>query len=124
MKNLIKVTIMTLFAIFLLGSGISAQNHPDKAKSHQHIMKENKGMMNHEKKMGSGKNMSSNIVHTGVIDVKAIDKNKDGKVYQDMMDWNVISDKPGKCPNCGMKLKEVSINKAKQNLKKHGYKLK
>jgi Cu(I)/Ag(I) efflux system membrane fusion protein/cobalt-zinc-cadmium efflux system membrane fusion protein len=40
------------------------------------------------------------------------------------MDWNVISDKPGKCPICGMKLKEVTIEKAKANLLKNGFKVK
>ncbi len=53
-----------------------------------------------------------------------IDENKDGMVYQDPMDWNVISDEPGKCPLCGMTLKEVSLEKAKDNLIKNNYKVK
>ena len=64
------------------------------------------------------------IVRKGVIDVESIDKNKDGKVYQDMMDWNVISDKPGKCPLCGMTLKEVTIDEAKKNLEENGFEYK
>ena len=40
------------------------------------------------------------------------------------MDWNVISDAPGKCPLCGMTLKEVSLDKAKENLLKHDFKVK
>ena len=64
------------------------------------------------------------IVRKGVIDLKAIDKNKDGKVYQDVMDYNVISDKPGKCPLCGMTLKEVSIKQAEETLIKAGFKVK
>lgn len=63
-------------------------------------------------------------VRKGVIDLKSIDKNGDGKVYQDQMCWNVISDVPGNCPFCEMKLKEVSIDKAKENLIKHGFKVK
>ncbi len=63
-------------------------------------------------------------VRKGIIDLKAIDKNKDGKVFQDMMDYNVISDKPGVCPLCGMKLKEVTISQAKDYLEKAGYKVK
>jgi Cu(I)/Ag(I) efflux system membrane fusion protein len=66
----------------------------------------------------------SSIVRKGVIDVESIDKNKDGKVFQDMMDWNVISDKPGECPLCGMTLKEVTIDEAKANLKEHGFEYK
>jgi len=173
MKTTIKITIVALMAVFFVASGITAQNHPDTTKAHQHMMKKNmqnneaacdsskmmnhkgmmkdhkgmmnhdkmkknhesmmnqdkmkknpKGMMNHEKKMGTGNKMMNSMLHKGVIDVKAIDKNQDGKVYQDVMDWNVISDKPGKCPNCGMKLKEVSIDKAKKNLKEHGFKVK
>ncbi|MGB9852808.1 MAG: efflux RND transporter periplasmic adaptor subunit, partial [Candidatus Kapaibacteriota bacterium] len=58
----------------------------------------------------------SSIIRKGVIDLNAIDENKDGKLYQDIMDWNVISDKPGKCAICGMKLKEFTIEEVKANL--------
>ncbi len=61
------------------------------------------------------------IVRTGVIDVESIDANGDGKVFQDMMDWNVISDEDGRCPLCGMYLKEVTIEQAKKNLKENGF---
>jgi len=67
---------------------------------------------------------SENIVRKGVIDLKVIDKNKDGKVFQDQMDWNVISDKPGKCQLCKMTLQEVTIKTAKQNLLKNEFKVK
>ncbi|MBP1682635.1 MAG: putative cation efflux system transrane protein, partial [Ignavibacteriaceae bacterium] len=60
----------------------------------------------------------------GMIDLMSIDKNKDGMVYQDMMDWNVISDMPGKCPLCKMTLKEVSIEQARENLLKNDYQVK
>ena len=39
------------------------------------------------------------------------------------MDWNVISDDPGKCPLCNMTLKEVSIEQAKENLVKNDFKV-
>ena len=68
--------------------------------------------------------IDESIVRTGVIDLQMIDLNKDGKIFQDQMDWNVISDEPGKCPLCGMKLKEVSLEKAKENLLKHDFKVK
>lgn len=78
---------------------------------------------NHQS-MNMEKNQAdSTIVRSGIIDLKTIDKNKDGKVYQDMMDWNVISDEPGKCPLCGMKLKEVTLEEAKKNLIDSGYKV-
>ncbi len=84
--------------------------------------------MDHDMDM-SGDDHSANmkhdsIVRTGVIDVASIDKNKDGKVFQDIMDWNVISDKPGRCPICNMKLREYSIEEAKQNLTDNGFKVK
>ncbi len=82
--------------------------------------------MNMEKNKNSGKDKmdGENIVRTGVIDLEAIDKNGDGKVYQDLMDWNVISDSEGRCPVCGMYLQEVTVEEAKKNLKEHGYQYK
>ena len=64
------------------------------------------------------------IVRQGEIDLAAIDINGNGKVYQDQMCWNVISDEPGECPQCGMILQEVSLEKAKENLVKHDFKVK
>ena len=66
----------------------------------------------------------TSIIRKGVIDVDAIDMNKDGKLYEDIMDWNVISDKPGTCPICGMKLQEMTIQQVKNNLKENGFKFK
>lgn len=68
--------------------------------------------------------VDSSSVHTGVIDLPSLDLNNDGMVYQDPMDWNVISDQPGKCPLCKMTLKEVSLEKAKENLINNGFKVK
>jgi len=80
--------------------------------------------MDHDMDM-SGANMKhDNIVRSGIIDVASIDKNKDGKVFQDIMDWNVISDEPGRCPICNMELREYSIKEAKQNLLDNGFKVK
>ncbi len=72
-------------------------------------------------KMNDGQKEDDSIVRKGIIDLNAIDKNGDGKVYQDIMDWNVISDEPGTCPLCKMKLKEVTISEAKYNLIKNGF---
>lgn len=74
--------------------------------------------------MKSEKTDESSIVREGEIDLVAIDVNEDGMVYQDQMCWNVISDEAGECPLCGMKLKEVSLEKAKENLFKHDFKVK
>ena len=64
------------------------------------------------------------IVRKGVVDLKPIDENDDGKVYQDQMCWNVVSDESGECPQCGMKLQEVSLEKAKKNLEENGFEVK
>jgi len=55
------------------------------------------------------------------VDVKAVDGNRDGFVYQDPMDWNVIADEEGKCPKCGMFLKKVTIEEAEKNLRDNGF---
>lgn len=75
-------------------------------------------------KEADAKSTDDQIVRKGVIDLKAIDANKDGKVYQDLMDWNVLSDKPGKCPLCGMILQKVTLDEAKKNLEINGFKVK
>jgi uncharacterized protein with PIN domain len=63
-------------------------------------------------------------VRTVPIDVNAIDENGDGYVYQDHMDWNVIADEEGRCPECGMYLKKTSIEDTKANLRENGFKVK
>jgi Cu(I)/Ag(I) efflux system membrane fusion protein len=63
-------------------------------------------------------------IRTGEMDLKAIDKNMDGKLYEDIMDWNVISDEPGVCPICGMTLREFTIEQVQKNLKEHGFEYK
>lgn len=86
----------------------------------------NMGNMNMSQNTSAKSQMSKKnpIIKKGVINVNAIDKNHDGKLYEDVMDWNVISDKPGTCPICGMKLREFTIQQVKENLKKHGFKYK
>lgn len=111
--NSLSAGLLLVTSWLVLSSSIFAQDM-------QHMPMHHMKNMKHEKVA----NADSTIVHKGVIDLKAIDKNKDGKVFQDQMDWNVISDKPGDCPLCGMKLKEVALEKAKANLLRHGYKVK
>lgn len=70
------------------------------------------------------KNHKSSIVREEPIDLKAIDANGNGMVFQDQMDWNVISDEAGECPLCGMELKEMSLNAAKAKLIENGFEVK
>ncbi|MBI3125067.1 MAG: hypothetical protein HYZ10_11755 [Ignavibacteriales bacterium] len=83
-----------------------------------------KGRLTHKTKAQKEQMLDSTIVRKGIIDLQTIDMNKDGKVFQDQMDWNVISDKPGKCPLCKMTLQEVTLEVAKKNLLANGFKLK
>lgn len=61
---------------------------------------------------------------TGTIDLKKIDANKDGKVFECAMDWNVLSDQPGKCSECGMDLTEYTVAQARTNLVQNGFNVK
>ena len=85
---------------------------------------QDKNTQDHESMNMEKGQTNSAIVHEGMIDLMAIDKNKDGMVYQDPMDWNVISDEPGKCPLCKMELKEVTLDEAKENLIKNDFQVK
>jgi hypothetical protein len=55
------------------------------------------------------------IVRDKNVNIDSLDSNKDGFLYQCEMDYDVISDKPGTCPKCGMELKKVTVVEAKQN---------
>ena len=105
MKNPNKMIAFTFALIAIISSSSFAQVKMDSTMNHK---KHNVEMM----KDSSHKMMDKkdSIVREGTIDLMTIDKNKDGKVFQDMMDYNVISDQPGKCPLCGMKLKDIKSN--------------
>ncbi len=133
--------VVTFIITLLITAGVSfaqeenskEQNHSDMKghnMNHETMMDSSKMKMDHkhmdhDKMMGSDhKEMmkdSKSIVHEGTIDLAEIDENGDGKVYQDQMCWNVVSDGSGECPQCGMKLKEVSLEEAKANLEENGF---
>lgn len=131
--QLIRVCLVIALATIAYSGKLMA-NNSDTTKTHKASMQHlDMSKHDHMKMMGSEKPGKANsavsvkeesVVRKGVIDVNAIDQNKDGKVYQDQMDWNVISDKPGTCPLCKMTLEQVSIQKAKENLKANGFKVK
>ncbi len=136
--------VVTFLVTLLITAGLSfaqeenskEQNHSDMKghnMNHETMMDSSKMKMDHkhmdhDKMMGSdNKEITENnksIVREDTIDLAAIDENGDGKVYQDQMCWNVVSDESGDCPQCGMKLKEVSLEKAKANLEKNGFEVK
>lgn len=106
----VKIFLAVLSLIVISSSANFAQEHNHKDHSKMEMKKDAAKV--------------DDIVRQGVMDLQSIDKNKDGKVFQDQMDWNVISDKAGKCPLCKMVLKEVTLKEAKENLKKNGFKVK
>jgi hypothetical protein len=125
--------------VLLIAAGLSCAQEGDSNEqnqsdmNHETMMDSSKMKMDHnhmdhdKMKDSEHKKMmqeDESIVREGVIDLAAIDEDGDGKVYQDQMCWNVISDKAGDCPQCGMKLKEVSIEEAKINLEKNDYEVK
>lgn len=121
-KTIIKHLLYTVPVFVILSSITFAQcqpgdESPKKVVKHMACCKG----MNH-----SGMEMkkdSTNSNDKTIIDVDKFDTNKDGKVYQDQMDWDVIQDTPGNCSKCGMRLKEVSVKVAKQNLVENGFKI-
>jgi len=116
--NLIKTMLVMFFFLGIALTSAYAGNFAQKDSTNQKLMKMDKSMdMSKTMKMDSKKAVK-------VINLKAIDKNKDGKVYQCPMDFDVLSDKPGKDPKCGMELTEVTIEQAKKNLTDHGFKVK
>lgn len=149
---MLKQLIITIALVFFFGAFTLAQEQSDKKEkkdyakeycsdnnshsnmkmsymdadsTHKHQDKKSvKKMHQKHKEMKSSQKDNESIIREGEIDLKSIDKNKDGKVFQDQMCWNVISDEPGECPLCGMILKEVSLEKAKKNLQKNNYKVK
>ncbi|MCH7771990.1 MAG: hypothetical protein IIA49_13405 [Bacteroidetes bacterium] len=149
MLNKTSKLVLAFFVAMLIATGLSfAQDHD--SKDHKHSgdknsmssstemdstnmdstkmdMSKDHMKMNQDKMMDNDKGMmkdKNSIVREGVIDLEAIDKNGDGKVYQDQMCWNVISDEAGECPQCGMKLKEVSLEEAKANLEENDFDVK
>lgn len=114
--------LMATIALAFYGCG-NDQQKDDEVMDEMH--KTNGNHMNEEHMDGQEMPMlGEEVVRKGAINVESIDENKDGMVYQDMMDWNVISDEPGKCPLCKMTLKEVSLEQAKENLVKNDFKVK
>ena len=142
MKSKFRITTLILSVTLLSAIILSAQEHNNDHKTDKKVESktEDHQMMKQDKNMTCGEDgkmsccgskemkghavKEADIVHKGTIEVAKIDVNKDGKVYQDPMDWNVISDKPGDCPLCGMKLKEVTLDQAEKNLEKNGFETK
>jgi hypothetical protein len=94
MKNVVKITTLAMALTFLSAMVLSAQQH----------------------NMG---NMHKGDSKTQKMDMKKIDKNNDGVIYQCPMKCEA-SDEAGECSKCGMKLKEVSVTNTTKAVKCEG----
>lgn len=93
-----------LFTIFIGLTGCSKDNNENKTPDTQSQQASNKPV-----------DKDSTIIRAATVNVESLDADKDGNLYQCEMDYNVISDNPGTCPKCGMKLVKVSVAEAKKN---------
>jgi uncharacterized protein involved in copper resistance len=110
MKTIKIFVLSSIAAIFLISVSLRAQEKPDTSGSNHKMMIHDHQKMynmmhdssNHHNMQGMNMSKDSShqimknkdekmmekkspLVREGVIDVNAIDKNKDGKVYEDMM---------------------------------------
>ena len=113
-----KLTTVLITFTLLLVISISCSEQKEEV-SEKMEMKADKQMSEHS--IGEAK---SELVREGKIDVESLDINKDGKIYECPMDWNVLADEYHDCPVCGMKMKEYSLADIKANLDKYGYEYK
>jgi PBP1b-binding outer membrane lipoprotein LpoB len=71
---------------------------------------------NQAQQAGKKDTTDMSVIRDNDVNVASLDQDKDGYLYQCEMDYDVISDKAGTCPKCGMTLKKVSVAAAKKNL--------
>ena len=96
--------------IFLTVTLFSACNKAQEVKTEP--INQNKTSVTEDKR-GS----DSTLIRSTNVDVSSLDLNKDSKVFQCPMDYEVISDHQASCPKCKMDLEEVSVVEAQKNLK-------
>ena len=140
---MLKLLVITIALVSFLGAFTMAQEQPTVEKKEKkecakgccshgsetsltmaHMDMDSTHSDHKHHQMKSTETEEVSIVREGEIDLVAIDVNGDGMVYQDQMCWNVISDEPGECPQCGMVLNEVTLETAKENLEENGFEVK
>ncbi|MDQ7816727.1 MAG: heavy metal-binding domain-containing protein [Melioribacteraceae bacterium] len=146
MKSYIKSLFSIAVLIAIVYSAQTFGQDSSKADKHQHKMKmeycKEKRTTDQSKEcckgkietkdqskecMGEKSTMQKDGNHwqmTSKINFEEFDKNKDEKVFQCSMCPDQISDDAGSCPKCGMKLKEVLLEKTNENMKMHESKMK
>lgn len=99
MKQIKSISLLTIFVLLLTAHSYFAQEQENKKEKKQSEITEDQG---------------SNL--------NAADKTKDEMVYQCPMDLKIISNVPGNCSKCGMKLNEYTLDEAINNLSGGGHK--
>jgi len=115
MKQWFFMGIITIVLAIFVGCG-SRNGDTDEQMHDEEAMES----VNHSDSLES----SEAWIRSEPVDVSAVDVNKDGFVYQDPMDWNVIADEEGTCPKCNMFLVKVTIDEAVKNLKDNAFTVK
>ena len=112
MKNRMKIIALSAAVSFILISLLSINTLTGQSGKSSHKHEQVQDMV------------KSELIRTGTIDLQSIDINKDKKVFECPMDWNVLADDSANCPVCGMYLEEYSLDSVKTNLIKHDFKVK
>jgi major membrane immunogen (membrane-anchored lipoprotein) len=103
LKYCIRFSKVLFIAALIQLTGCSKENSSSKTPENQ----------SQQTEKNESKDLS--IIRDKNVNIDSLDQDKDGNLYQCEMDYNVISDKPGTCPKCGMKLVKVSTAEAKKN---------
>lgn len=110
-----------IFLVMLFLIAISAViifngcDNKDSAKD-EHMENSDTHMENSE--MNHGNMVDSTSIRNAGFKIVSADENKDGKVFQCPMHYNVISDENGDCPTCNMSLVEYFVEEAQMNFDK------
>jgi hypothetical protein len=96
--NNIKYPVLILAVTLFLITGCNQEKHPG----------------DHEKVSG-GELLDSTVIRPENEEITSLDENGDGMLYQCPMDFQVISDNPGRCPLCKMYLEEYTIEQVQKN---------
>jgi len=90
----------------------------DDSSKDEHMENSDMHMENSEMNETHGNMVDSTSIRNAGFKIVSADENKDGKVFQCPMHYNVISDENGDCPTCNMSLVEYSVDKAQMNFDK------
>lgn len=115
--------VVVTSAQFLIDSESSLKSAMKNLKKSKEILKDdiNTNGVQKSKTSENEYGITSPLIRTGEINLNEIDDNSDGKLFECLMDWNIIADEYHLCPLCEMRMKEYTLDEVKRNLKENGY---